>query len=792
MTNEKMGLMTTEGLKILLKGVDVEGDITGRAAKITVRQLFENNDDKAVEAVYKFPLPEDSSVCGFRAIIGDRVIQGQVEEKEAAFKLYDDALSQGHGAYLLDEERPNIFTLSVGNLKPKTAAVVEISYVAMLETNSDDVRFCLPTTISPRYLPKDTPDEEGIPAAEKINPEFSLSVPYGLRLKLNIHGKEQIKSVESPSHHIATQFSDTAVNIEFSSGVVAMDRDFVLNIKYVTGLENRAFVSHSGNESFIQLDFNPGAIDPASAGGSTNREIIFVLDCSGSMQGPSIVGAKLALEVLLKAIDPETFFNIYRFGSTFESFFKSSILYDDKSLTQALIFLSKVDADLGGTEIMTPLQAILEEKMSAPSRNIILITDGQVGNENDVMALVQSKAIGTRLFTVGIGHGPNEYFIKELARITGGAAEMITPYERIEPKILRLFGKVMSVYVDRLTIELGAKAEQAPLTPIVYLNEVKSIFARIDDSSFTLEKVKVSGNINGQIKEWMIGLSPVAGDIPIPYLWARERIREIEDGEALESGSRQILRKDRAIKAEIIKISKYYGIISRETSFLAVETRKDSEKYTGEIVLRKVSIMLTHGWHGIVSHDSGMLHQSVPEWMVKYQIKPRKSLEELSVPSFMRQPKVIFGRRQASPTKLRSAPSYESVPPVQKTNITSGGSAALKRSDRDDLLLQILSLQLAEGGFKMNETVADLLKLSFDALKDAANHLEIKKTTDKFVLLSTAVVLTVLEDRFAKEEYFWRPVIRKSEAWLKAELAFAVPLVDGEGLTEWAKEFVSK
>jgi Ca-activated chloride channel family protein len=160
------------------------------------------------------------------------------------------------------------------------------------------------------------------------------------------------------------------------------------------------------------------------------------------MGGSSIREAKQALSILLKALEPGTFFNIYRFGSTFEHLFDKSVIYDSKQLEAALKYLSSIDADLGGTEILAPLQAIQKGLSGETLTNVVLLTDGEVGNEEQVIDLVRGKANHMRMFTVGIGHGPNEYFIKQLARTSGGAAEMISPNERIEPKVLRLFSKI--------------------------------------------------------------------------------------------------------------------------------------------------------------------------------------------------------------------------------------------------------------------------------------------------------------------------------------------------------------
>ncbi|MBD3261414.1 MAG: hypothetical protein GF334_06970 [Candidatus Altiarchaeales archaeon] len=197
-------LVTPDGGEIPLQGVMIEGHIAGTHARITVKQRFKNKEDKDLEAVYTFPLQENSAVCGFSAKVGDRIIEGVVDEKEKAFETYDDAMAEGHGAFLLDQERPNIFTTSVGNLKPKTEVEVSITYVSPLTFEDKALRVMIPTTISPRFVPYD-PVEVGQPDSEKINPPTQDSVPYGFNLNLTVEMGSKITEVVSPSHKIPSR-----------------------------------------------------------------------------------------------------------------------------------------------------------------------------------------------------------------------------------------------------------------------------------------------------------------------------------------------------------------------------------------------------------------------------------------------------------------------------------------------------------------------------------------------------------------------------------------------------------
>jgi Ca-activated chloride channel homolog len=769
------GLFTREDVRIPLTGVEVRGDISGRSAKVKIRQHFTNTESKALEAIYKFPMPEGSSICGFKAVIGEKIIQGEVEERVKAFKIYDEALSRGDGAFLLDQERPNIFTLSLGNLNPGSTASIEVDYVVLLDTHDSEVRFFLPTTISPRYLPLDAKDVEGIPAHEMVNPPIALEVSYGLKIALEIQGKKHIQALESPSHTISTTFGDSSIKVELTSETTAMDRDFVLNIKYQDKFETRGYLCRKDDESFIQLDFSPKSPAESVTNNNTEQEVIFVLDCSGSMQGSSITEAKRALAILLKALEVGTRFNIYRFGSTFASLFESSLVYNSERLEIALKYLSGSNADLGGTEILAPLQAIQRKITAEKTASVVLLTDGEIGNEEQVIDLVRSQNGRLRMFPVGIGNGPNEYFIKQMARITGGAAELISPNERIEPKVLRLFTKVSSnSSIQDLKVDWGTKVLVSKIPSSAYFGETISIFARLDSAKTLPEKITVSGTINKLSRNWTADIINTENDdVPVSALWARTKIREFEEPAAVVPGSQQIQRKGEKAKQEIIALSKKYGIISSETSFVAVESRPGTEKTTGEVVLRKVPVMLTNGWGGMEEMEYKNMLFSAAKCF-----KSLKSEDDLSVPAFMRY-RGQYLRRPVTRFNFQVGEIHQ-MPDTEKV------------SPDDANLLNILALQKAEGGFEIDSGFAPILKKPLSDLKATALKIQIRGRTDKFVLFSTAIVLKYLEYKYADRKVFWEGVVQKSRKWIEKQILISEPTYEGTKLMKWVDEFLSK
>ncbi|MEN9262275.1 MAG: VIT domain-containing protein, partial [Thermostichus sp. HHBFW_bins_43] len=223
-------LKTPKGDPIPLRGVDFKVTIRDVGAWVTVAQHFQNVEEQPIEAVYSFPLPEGAAICGFEVRLGERVITGRVEEKETAFAQYDEAIQEGHGAYLVDEDRPNIFTISVGNLLPQQSVVVQIAYVQELDTLPDGGRFVIPTTISPRYVPQEQLQTASASELLHINPPRVLgSLPYGLTIQVDLAASSPIRSVESPSHPIRCLLNGDQATVELVGENIQLDQDFVLS-----------------------------------------------------------------------------------------------------------------------------------------------------------------------------------------------------------------------------------------------------------------------------------------------------------------------------------------------------------------------------------------------------------------------------------------------------------------------------------------------------------------------------------------------------------------------------------
>jgi Ca-activated chloride channel family protein len=724
------GLLSSNGAPVPLEGVKVYGDIIGRGAKVKICQHFRNIEQNPIEAVYKFPLPESAAICGFRAIVGDKVIEGEIEERDEAFNRYDKALAEGHGAQLLDEERPNIFTLSVGNIKPGDCIVIEISYIELMDSHKSEVRFFLPTTISPRYTQVSQPDENGIPIKDLVNPPLLFKVPYGLNININIHDKEGISSIESPSHNVNTKLTDNKAIVSFSTEEAVMDRDFILNVAYEKESASKGYLYKDQNGTFIQVDFTAdadGEIYKDKCSGN-DREMIFVLDCSGSMDGESIEEAKKALKIAVNALRPGIMFNIYLFGSSFKSLYSHSKAYDETTLNEALKRLSEASASLGGTEVLGPLKNIYSQKLKEGChRDIILITDGQISNEDEVMGLVKRHADKTNVYTIGIGSGPNEFFIRGVARASGGTSEMVAPREKIEPKILRLFRNALAGRIRNLEIGWNAEVKQAPENPVLFQGQHCSVFAQLKDAAHEVKSLKISGQTMSGVKVWGINIEPVTVEnLPVSKLWARERIRDLEEGPIRSRGSKQKDRTNARSVDEIIEISKKYGIISSKTSFVGVDKRPDSDKSCSEIDLRKVPATLTTGWGGVQKTH----HMPMAAHTRYGSIRPMS----------------IMNQSEMSYSFLESSADLEIPTFLRK---------------QDDPLMAILSLQRNDGGFDVGKLLEVYLHLSLSDIRRIADEIEGNARKLRKQLEHSRGMLISFKNNAAMDVNRWKEMLTK-------------------------------
>jgi len=588
---ERAGLFA-EGVAVPLQGISVFVNVLDMASKVTIRQRFKNALDHSLEATYCFPVTPGAAINGFKAMVSGRRIEGVVKIREDAFEAYDEAMEQGHGAFLMDEEQEDIFIVSVGNLKPGEEAEIEISYVARLDVVGKKVRLTLPTTISPRYAPAGSDPVK----VDRISPPVWSQVPYGLSVMVHIQQADGITYLSSPSHKTNITKNGGAMVVKLHQSETALDRDFILEFEAERFAKPRAIISrHSNGKKAIMVSWIPEIPDESP---KNDEGIIFVLDCSGSMGGSSIAGAQEALKHCIQGLVSETPFNIITFGSEHRKLFDEIVPCTDENRKAALTFVEKIDADMGGTEIFAPLVAAYA-MMGKAFCNIFLLTDGEVYNIDEVTELAGKHRDRARVFSFGIGYGPSHALIEGVATASGGGAVFISPDESIEEKVTRQFARFGTPRVTDIAVDWGGlTVADIPLPyPPVFSGEPFALFGLVAGGN--AGEIVLTGKSGESGIRFVAPVTAMGDDDLIPILWAKQQIRELETGGIALKGSQQVERKREKTESEIERVALEFQLMSSRTSFVAVMEREDGKKSLETPVFMRVPTQLTRGWHGV-------------------------------------------------------------------------------------------------------------------------------------------------------------------------------------------------
>lgn len=598
------GLCSKRGDAVPLKGVEVDGEVLGAHARVRVRQRYCNESGRAVEAVYTFPLPSDATLTAFAMTCAGRRLEGSVKEREAAFHAYDDAVVAGHGAALLEQERSNVFTATVGNLLPGEETLVEVEYVQRVTADEGSLRWMIPTLVAPRYIPGSAggdrtahgehPPTDRVPDADRITPPRAAEVGYGLKLDLLFDLGRAVK-VESPSHAITAVTEGARVRVRFAQPEVALDRDVVLTARAPGSLASQAagVVAHRalGSDGYLALSVVPdlaGEVGTAAAKGVT---AIFVVDVSGSMAGDSIREARAALRLCLRHLRAGDRFNVIAFSNSHSSFEREPVPFTQASMASADRWVDSLSAE-GGTELLEPL--VLATTMAGSGGVVMLLTDGEVGNEDEILQAVlkrrgESRA---RVYSFGIGTNVSDALLRDLARETGAAVEFIHPGERIDEKVVAQFSRAVAPRVTDVTVRfVGVDVgEVAPSrTPDLVDGEPWSLLARYTRGGGGT--AEISGRWQGEAFALRVPLDlPEEVSRPVvAKLWAAERIRDLED-------ARVEGRRAESMKARITALAVEHGVASRYTSFVVVEQRSGDRRVSGMPDTVVVPVGLPAGW----------------------------------------------------------------------------------------------------------------------------------------------------------------------------------------------------
>ncbi|XP_061574905.1 von Willebrand factor A domain-containing protein 5A-like isoform X2 [Cololabis saira] len=796
MANFCCGLLTAKREPVPLKSVEVELEVKDHVATVISTLIYENKEDKPLEAVFVFPLPADAAVCHFSAKVGQTHVVAEVKEKQQAREEYDDALSSGQQAFLLEEsdQSPDIFRLSVGSLPPGESASIRLEYVTELAVQADDgLRFCLPAVLNPRYQP---PGSEG--ASVQVSSVPASMVPYTLSFSARVSSPRPVWKVESSSSLEPLQYlnpEQTQATVKLAAGH-KFDRDVELLIYYKDAHQPSAVVEagqdsatwrhgfvHGAKRLFFKLRHDTGSLmgDPvvmvslypefpqavmsslASCG-----EFVFLLDRSGSMDCPTshnkqeetrIGSAKDTLLLLLKSLPVGCYFNIYSFGSDFGHIFPKSEEYSEKSMEEALKKVEEMSADMGGTEILQPLKHIYSQPcIPNQPRQLFVFTDGEVCNTKEVINLVKKNAGSHRCFSFGIGEGASSALINGLAKEGGGHADFITGNDRMQPKVMQALRFALQPAVESISVtwdlpkEVSATVLSPPITTI-FQGQRSLIYAQLSGKSSKAAEgcVTVKYSLAGHPSQNQLHFSlKPAGDtgLTVHRLAARTLIRSLELEEGLSRG-----QKDEAVKKKVVDLSVQSGVNSSFTAFIAVN-KNNGQSIQGPMVRRDVPTPMFCG-SPMTVYGSMCAPQEDSEDSEDYEDYDNGYIqsfcEDFGMIETVKSKRCLKGKQ----IKKSIGKSAETPEPQQR---------------RKDPLLQLVSLQKASGCWMLDAALASVLgKTSEEVEKSKPAPFLLKKVNKE--VWATILALMWLHAFKTDAKVEWELLALKAASWLRAQNA---------------------
>ena len=563
---------------------DVRISVTGLIARATVSQEFLNPNlekDAWAEGIYVFPLPETAAVDHLRMKVGERIIEGQIKEKAEAKKVYEQAKQEGKRTSLVEQERPNIFTTSVANIGPGERITVEIEYQETIRYDQGAFSLRFPMVVGPRYIPgtpvvmEDQPpgngwslDTDRVPDASRITPpvQHPHAGPVNpLSLTIDLAPGFSLGKLESPYRQILTIAEpDGRQHITLREDTVPADRDFVLTWTPTAGQAPTlsVFREQRGNDQYAFLMAMP-PIGSDHSSTTVARETIFVIDTSGSMSGTSIEQARAALLLALNRLTAQDRFNVIQFNSVTHVLFSQAQPVKPDTLRKAVHYVDNLKAN-GGTEILPALKMAL--KGSAPAshlRQVIFLTDGQVGNEDELFEVIRTQLGASRLFTIGIGSAPNSHFMRKAAEFGRGTFTHIGSTSEVKAQMDAIFRKLERPALTDLHIEgLDGQVEMFP-SRIPDLYEGEPVVAVLKGTSLP-DTVTIHGMIGSAPWTTSIMLKHRDSREGLSVYWARQKIAALID-------QQRYGQDEAATRQAVLDVALAHHLVSKYTSLVAVD-----------------------------------------------------------------------------------------------------------------------------------------------------------------------------------------------------------------------------
>ena len=588
-------------LQFPLEHTDVRAEVTGNIAQVELIQIFRNPYKKKIEAVYVFPLPNRAAVNGMEIKIGERTIEATIKKRDDAQRIYEEARAAGHVTALLEQERPNIFTQSVANILPGNSVEVTIRYFETVPYENSAYTFSFPMVVGPRFIPGEpstsgergwSPNTTDVPDASRITPpvlEPGQRTGHDISLSLQLDAGATLTELAAPSHDVTIERNgETSAVIRLANEAVIPNKDFVLRYSIDGEAPRVALLPHrrDGNGYFLLL-VQPETEPPDKD--ISPKEMIFVVDGSGSMSGFPIEKVKEAMRYALKNLTAHDTFRIMRFSNGVESFQPGPVPATSANIQQGLAYVGTLSGR-GGTIMLEGVEAALRPPKDPEKLRIVsFMTDGYIGNEDEILAYLKTNLGGARLFSFGVGNSVNRYLLDKMAEFGRGTVEYVLLEDKADESVARFYDRIRNPYLTDLEIDWGGipVEDVYPKTiPDLFLGQPVVLHGKYKAPG--KGKLRLRGKLGGrryeQEVEVLLPGEHLEGEA-IGTLWARARIEDLSN--------ENIVTRTPRLEEQITEVALAHDLVSAYTSFVAVE--KTFVTGSEEPVLVEVPVTMPDG-----------------------------------------------------------------------------------------------------------------------------------------------------------------------------------------------------
>ncbi|MEH2149683.1 VIT domain-containing protein [Nostoc sp.] len=556
-----------------LKHTEVLAKIAGNLSRVEVIQSFENPFTQPLEAVYIFPLPDEAAVDDMEIKIGSRIIKGNIKKREEAVAIYEKAKQEGRTAGLLEQERDNIFTQSLANIKPGEQIDVTIRYTESLKFESGNYEFVFPMVVGPRYIPGTPIDGSGdtdqVPDAFRITPPVVLEGTrsrHNINVTVEIDAGLPISEVRSPSHQLKIEHSGQIVRIQLAGEETIPNKDLILRYQ-VSGNETQSTVltqaddrgGHFAIYLIPALEYSTDEIVP--------KDVVFLVDTSGSQSGDPLQKCQELMWRFINGLNPNDTFTIIDFSDRVRQLSPTPLPNTAENRAKAIAYINNLQAD-SSTEMLSGIRkAINFPTPTGRLRSVVLLTDGYIGNENEILAEVQQHLQpGNRLYSFGVGSSVNRFLLNRIAEIGRGISTIIRHDEPTEEVAEKFYTQINNPVLTNIQISWHGDTE----SPVIYPAIAPDLFSEQPLVLFGRKQNKVSGNLQisgiaagGKHYEKTFHLKfEETGNLAVAQLWGRACIKDLMN--------QMVSFETKAGVEAVTETALTYQLLSQYTAFVAV------------------------------------------------------------------------------------------------------------------------------------------------------------------------------------------------------------------------------